>query len=61
MPGVKRHERMSLLQHLTLLWRTFTPVEQSVLGAVVGALAPTPKTLMQRQLASINRVQRLLD
>ena len=52
---------MSSLRRLTLLWRTYTPVEEAILAAVVEALAHEPGELMQGQIRAINKVQRTLE
>jgi hypothetical protein len=51
----------STLRRVTLLWRTYSPVEQSILNAVALALPPDQQDKIQRQIASVNRVQRILD
>jgi hypothetical protein len=51
----------ALIRRLTLLWRTFTPVERAILDAVAEAMPPSSRALIRRQIESINFVQRLLD
>jgi hypothetical protein len=58
------HQRVTivtLVQRLSLRWRTFTPVEERVLAAVASALPPTSAELLRAQIACITSVQRILD
>lgn len=50
-----------MLQRLTLLWRTFTPVEEQILGLLGKALPAAHRGLYHSQVNSINKVQRTLE
>lgn len=50
-----------MLRRLTLLWRTFTPVEEQILGLMGEALPAAHRGRYYAQVKSINRVQRTLD
>lgn len=51
----------TIFRRLTLLWRTFTPVEEAILEAVADSIPPEAEPKIRRQIQSINRVQRILD
>jgi hypothetical protein len=59
-PG-NQAEFVPMLRRLSLLWRTFTSVEEALLTAVADALPSESATLLRGQIASITRVQRTLD
>jgi hypothetical protein len=50
-----------MLRRLSLIWRTFTPVEEAVLAAVASALPEPSAEQLRAQIAHINRAQRILD
>jgi hypothetical protein len=50
-----------MLRRLSLLFRTFTPVEEAVLAAVANALPESSAESFRQQVACINKVQRTLD
>jgi len=56
-----RRQMPSLIDRVSLLWRTFTPTEAVLLKAVIATLDPQDQILARRQLAAVNHVQRLLD
>jgi hypothetical protein len=49
---------MTVIQRLTLLWRRYSPLEQSLLQAVRGALPPAVQPIFDAQVAAVSRVQR---
>ena len=51
----------TIFRRLTLLWRTFTPVEKAILEAVADSIPSEARPKIRRQIQSINRVQRILD
>jgi hypothetical protein len=50
-----------MLQRLSMMWNTYTPIEASVLTAITEALPPESGELMRAQMAAITKVQRTLD
>lgn len=52
---------MPAIRHLTLLWKTYTPVEETILLAIAEALPIGSRKLMLSQMRATNKVQRTLD
>ena len=50
-----------MLKRCSLLWRTFTPVEERLLGEISNALPEHIRQVYRKQIQSINKVQRYLD
>jgi hypothetical protein len=51
----------NILNSISLLWKTFTPVEERILKEFSAALPLHIRETYDRQVASINYVQRILD
>lgn len=50
-----------MLQRLSLIWKTFTPLEEKILSEIEKLLSSEAKNKFQKQWKGINYVQRLLD